>query len=119
MNEQTNEHSCSYYCDRPECIKAQRDEMRERLKRLDSQPVPVEPDYWNKLGMEHYWENEARRYAGNSDYWRERAEAAESLNRRMVELYRDLVVAAERTCIKRMFDDDHELRQALAKLEEE
>jgi hypothetical protein len=24
-------HSCSYYCDRPECIKAQRDELRERL----------------------------------------------------------------------------------------
>ncbi|MFZ8974099.1 MAG: hypothetical protein ACO2ZD_08385 [Pseudomonadales bacterium] len=90
----------------------------EKLAALEK-PVPVEPDYWNKLGKEHYWENEARRYAGNSDYWRERAEAAESLNRRMVELYRDLVVAAERTCIKRMFDDDHELRQALAKLEEE
>ena len=27
----TNVHSCSYYCDRPECIKAQRDELRERL----------------------------------------------------------------------------------------
>jgi hypothetical protein len=24
-------HSCSYHCDRPECIKAQRDELRERL----------------------------------------------------------------------------------------
>jgi hypothetical protein len=24
-------HSCSYYCDKPECIKAQRDELRERL----------------------------------------------------------------------------------------
>lgn len=27
----TEVHSCSYYCDRPECIKAQRDELRERL----------------------------------------------------------------------------------------
>lgn len=27
----TDVHSCSYYCDRPECIKAQRDELRERL----------------------------------------------------------------------------------------
>ena len=27
----TEIHSCSYYCDRPECIKAQRDELRERL----------------------------------------------------------------------------------------
>jgi hypothetical protein len=24
-------HSCSYYCDRPECIKAQRDELRDRI----------------------------------------------------------------------------------------
>ena len=23
-------HTCSYYCDRPECIKAQRDELREK-----------------------------------------------------------------------------------------
>ena len=27
----TEIHSCSYYCERPECIKAQRDELRERL----------------------------------------------------------------------------------------
>ena len=27
----TDIHSCSYYCDRPECIKAQRDELRDRL----------------------------------------------------------------------------------------
>ena len=26
-------HSCSYYCDRPECIKRQRDELRERIER--------------------------------------------------------------------------------------
>lgn len=24
-------HSCSYYCERPECVKAQRDELRELL----------------------------------------------------------------------------------------
>ena len=24
-------HSCSYYCDRPACIKAQRDELREKF----------------------------------------------------------------------------------------
>ena len=24
-------HSCSYYCDRPACIKAQRDELRDRV----------------------------------------------------------------------------------------
>ena len=32
----TDIHSCSYYCDRPECIKAQRDELRDRL----AQPEP-------------------------------------------------------------------------------
>ncbi|TXH16227.1 MAG: hypothetical protein E6R03_05785, partial [Hyphomicrobiaceae bacterium] len=40
----TIDHSCSYFCDKPECIKAQRDELREKLAALDSQPVPVEPD---------------------------------------------------------------------------
>lgn len=24
-------HSCSYFCDRPECVKAQRDELRDKL----------------------------------------------------------------------------------------
>ena len=50
------EHTCSYHCDRPECIKAQRDEMRERLKRLDSQPVPVEPVkvYESQVGATAY-----------------------------------------------------------------
>ena len=27
------EHTCSYYCERPECIRAQRDELRDRLER--------------------------------------------------------------------------------------
>lgn len=27
----TDIHSCGYYCDRPLCIKAQRDELREKL----------------------------------------------------------------------------------------
>ena len=27
------EHTCSYYCERPECIRAQRDELRDRLGR--------------------------------------------------------------------------------------
>jgi hypothetical protein len=26
----TDIHSCSYYCDRPKCIKAQRDELRDK-----------------------------------------------------------------------------------------
>lgn len=31
----TDIHSCSYYCDRPECIKRQRDELRDRLERIE------------------------------------------------------------------------------------
>jgi len=27
-------HTCSYYCDRPECIKAQRDELRQKLEQV-------------------------------------------------------------------------------------
>ena len=27
-------HACSYYCDRPECIKAQRDELRAKYSAL-------------------------------------------------------------------------------------
>jgi hypothetical protein len=34
----TEIHSCSYYCERPECIKAQRDELRERLAQPEKEP---------------------------------------------------------------------------------
>ena len=33
-------HSCSYYCTRPACVLAQRDELRERYV-----AAPVEPTY--------------------------------------------------------------------------
>jgi hypothetical protein len=35
-------HSCSYFCDRPECIKAQRDELRSRLAQPEKGPVAWE-----------------------------------------------------------------------------
>ncbi len=31
------DHSCSYYCDRPECIKAQRDELRAKYVKLSDE----------------------------------------------------------------------------------
>lgn len=37
----TNLHTCSYFCDRPACIKAQRDELRERLIVEDRGPWRV------------------------------------------------------------------------------
>jgi hypothetical protein len=27
-------HTCSYYCERPECVRAQRDELRQKLEQL-------------------------------------------------------------------------------------
>jgi hypothetical protein len=35
----TDIHSCSYYCDRPECIKAQRDELRDKMAQPKQEPV--------------------------------------------------------------------------------
>jgi len=29
-------HTCSYYCDRPECIRAQRDELRQKFEQAES-----------------------------------------------------------------------------------
>lgn len=36
MKEAANIHSCSPYCERPECIKAQRDELREAIAKKDA-----------------------------------------------------------------------------------
>ena len=47
----TNVHSCSYYCDRPECIKAQRDELRDRLAQSEQ-----EPNYWLGYGLQAHTE---------------------------------------------------------------
>jgi len=42
----TDIHSCSYYCERPECIKAQRDELRDRL----AQPNDFNPN-WDAMAV--------------------------------------------------------------------
>jgi hypothetical protein len=33
----SDSHSCSYYCDKPACIKAQRDELRDRFQVMQAQ----------------------------------------------------------------------------------
>ena len=38
----TDIHSCSYHCDRPECIKAQRDKLRERLAQPEQESFSPE-----------------------------------------------------------------------------
>ena len=35
-------HTCSYHCDRPECIKAHRDELRERLAAAEARVSELE-----------------------------------------------------------------------------
>jgi hypothetical protein len=41
-------HTCSYYCDRPECIRAQRDELRQKLEQAEKQ----EPSLWFAIGKD-------------------------------------------------------------------
>jgi hypothetical protein len=48
----TEVHSCSYYCDRPECIKAQRDELRDRLAQPEQEPVAwLYRDSWGTMKL--------------------------------------------------------------------
>jgi len=62
-------HTCSYYCDRPECIRAQRDELRQKLEQAE-QIIPS--DYSNShqrewVGFTHEelaWLNEALNLGG-------------------------------------------------------
>lgn len=35
----TEVHSCSYFCDRPECVKAQRDELRGRFGSMTDREI--------------------------------------------------------------------------------
>lgn len=45
-------HTCSYHCERPECIKAQRDELRDLLSRdpkhslVTARPANQKPISW-------------------------------------------------------------------------
>jgi hypothetical protein len=39
-------HTCSYYCERPDCIRAQRDELRQKLEQAEKQ----EPTLWLGIG---------------------------------------------------------------------
>jgi len=50
----TDIHSCSYYCDRPECIKTQRDELRDKLAQRTWVGLTYEDmiEVWNKLYKE-------------------------------------------------------------------
>ena len=40
-------HSCSYHCDKPACVKAQRDELRDKYFRQFERPNPLYTHGWN------------------------------------------------------------------------
>lgn len=40
-------HSCSYYCDNPKCIKAQRDELRDMFKSKGVEHLSAFTEGWN------------------------------------------------------------------------
>ena len=54
----TDIHSCGYYCDKPACIKAQRDELREKMfseqavKTYEQEPQETIAK-WIKANTEH------------------------------------------------------------------
>ena len=48
-----NIHTCSYSCERPACIKAQRDELAQRLLELVAQAVAAEREACAKLAGPH------------------------------------------------------------------
>lgn len=43
MTANTDIHTCSYYCERPECVKAQRDELRDRMESAHTSAPPSAP----------------------------------------------------------------------------
>lgn len=62
-------HSCSYYCNKPACIKEQRDELRAKYVELS--------DRFDKLLYEY--ENQANRAITNNDFKNRLAEAIAKL----------------------------------------
>jgi hypothetical protein len=46
-------HTCSYYCDRPECVLAQRDELRQKLEQAEKQWVGLTDDDIWEVFKEH------------------------------------------------------------------
>ena len=87
-------HSCSYYCERPACIKAQRDALREQIERAANEqsgscanvPLPEPPpatyrhpalgELWSRFDLHRY----AIAYGeACAAHWRARAEQLDGL----------------------------------------
>jgi hypothetical protein len=60
-------HTCSYYCERPECIRAQRDELRQKLEQAEKQ----EPVAW--FTDDHREDKSATTYSKRmAERWKEK-----------------------------------------------
>ena len=88
-------HSCSYYCDRPECVKAQRDELHERLDALIA---------------------EADSYRRQSDAWRARYHAAvehmtdQALQKATADGPQNLILTGDAQALRALTADRDDLR---------
>jgi hypothetical protein len=51
-------HTCSYYCDRPECIRAQRDELREAIAKRKWVNLTIDEikELYNQWEKDNLWE---------------------------------------------------------------
>jgi hypothetical protein len=51
-------HTCSYYCDRPECIKAQRGELREAIAKREWVSLTIDEikELYNQWEKDNLWE---------------------------------------------------------------
>jgi hypothetical protein len=51
-------HTCSYHCDRPECIRAQRDELREAIAKRKWVSLTVDEikELYNQWERDNLWE---------------------------------------------------------------
>jgi hypothetical protein len=56
-------HTCSYSCERPACIKAQRDELAQRLLELVAQAVAAEREACAKMFDGEVWAYDYREIA--------------------------------------------------------
>jgi len=68
-------HTCSYECERPACIKAQRDELAQRMFELVAEAVAVEREACANILLE---------YAGRDDL----SDSDESLLKHLFDLIR-------------------------------
>ena len=88
-----DDHSCSYFCDRPECLKSQRDSMREKLKRIHDAEMPEEPDGLHGGMVDAYQLTKIHQYAVALKAYVQRKDAEAREQRERAERYKGIASA--------------------------